>query len=332
MSPRGSLRLLAPALLLGVGLFGPPLIGPADPPSVAASAIQLLPPGTPIQELLLDRGGFVRALEVQILDDGIRLRSPEGWRTIPRLRPSGSPRGLRLWLGSDHQGRSLAARIVHGARTSLLVASVATLVAVLLGTGVGLASALASRPGRALIEVGTDGLLGLPRLLLLLMLGVVLRGSGFGIGLAIGLASWMEIARLVQAEALNLHARPFVATARAAGAGRLRIAFRHLLPNLAPILTVVAPLVATEAILLESTLSFLGLAGGGGGGSWGSIVADGQRLLPDGWWIVLFPGVLLVATALTVHGLAQRPGPRLVPRSYRGRTALALFSKQVRGS
>ncbi len=306
MRLRGSRRLIVPALLLCVALLGPPLVGPADPPSVAASAIQLLPPGTLIQEILLQRGGFVRALEVRVLDEGLQLRSPDGWRTMPRLRPSGSPRTLRLWLGTDHQGRSLAARMVHGARTTLLVASVATLVAVLLGTGAGLASALASRFGRGVIEVGTDGLLGLPRLLLLLMLGLLLRGSGLGIGLAIGLASWMEVARLVQAEALKLRARPFVATAIAAGAGRFRIAFRHLLPNLAPILAVAAPLVATDAILLESTLSFLGFTGASEGGSWGGIVADGQRLLPDGWWIVLFPGLLLCATALAVHGLARR--------------------------
>jgi peptide/nickel transport system permease protein len=310
MRLRSSFRLIVPALLLSVALLGPSVVGPPDPPSVAASAIQLLPPGALIQQVPLEGGGFVRALEIQILDEGIQLRSPDGWRMIPRLRPSGSPRTLRLWLGSDHQGRSLAARIVHGARTTLLVASLATLVAVLLGTGVGLASALASRSARGIIEIGTDGLLGLPRLLLLLMLGVLLRGSGFGIGLAIGLASWMEVARLVQAEALKLRARPFVATARVAGAGTLRIAFRHLLPNLAPLLAVAAPLVATEAILLESTLSFLGVVGGSDGGSWGKIVADGQRLLPDGWWIVLFPGLLLCATALAVHGLAQREARR----------------------
>jgi len=306
MKLRGSFRLIVPALLLCVALLGPPLVGPPDPPSVAASAIQLLPPGALIEEVPLEGGGFVRALEIRVLDEGMQLRSPDGWRSISGLRPSGSPRALRLWLGSDHQGRSLAARIVHGTRTTLLVASVATLVAVLLGTGLGLASALASRSGRGIIEVGTDGLLGLPRLLLLLMLGVLLRGSGFGIGLAIGLSSWMEVARLVQAEALKLRARPFVATARVAGAGRLRIAFRHLLPNLAPIVAVAAPLVATEAILLESTLSFLGVAGGSDAGSWGGIVADGQRLLPDGWWIVLFPGLLLSVTALAVHGLAHR--------------------------
>ncbi len=76
------------------------------------------------------------------------------------------------------------------------------------------------------------------------------------------------------------------------------------MPNLTPVLTVVAPLIATEAILLESTLSFLGISSGAGAASWGQMVAEGQRLLPGGWWILLFPGLLLSLTALAVHGLA----------------------------
>jgi peptide/nickel transport system permease protein len=155
-----------------------------------------------------------------------------------------------------------------------------------------------------LLRLATDGLLGLPRILLLLILGLVLRNAPLAVALTIGLASWMEVGRLVEAEARSLARRPFVAASVAGGAGRARVAWFHLLPNLATILSVVAPLVATEAILLESTLAFLGI-GGASSASWGRIVADGQHLLPGGWWIVVFPGVLLTATALAVHGLAR---------------------------
>ena len=139
---------------------------------------------------------------------------------------------------------------------------------------------------------------------------MILRGSAVGIALAIGLGSWMELSRLVQAESARLDALPFVAAARSSGSGRFRIAARHMIPNLLPLLAVVAPLVATEAILLEATLSFLGVAGSDAS-SWGRIIADGQRFLPGGWWIIVFPGLLLCATALAVHSLARTETERV---------------------
>lgn len=298
-------RLAAPVLLALAALAGPALFGPSGVPSFAAASVQMLPPGSTVRQLTLSDGGFVRAGEIEVTGDGIVVTTRGVSRLVPRIRPGGSVQVVRMWLGTDHQGRSVLARLVGGARTSLVVAAISTSIALLLGTLLGLASALAPPAGRALIETATDALLGLPRLLLLLMLGVLLRGSPAGMGLAIGLASWMEISRLVQAEALRLRAEPFLTAAEAAGAGRVRLALRHLLPNLSPILAVAAPLVATQAILLEATLSFLGVAGSGEWASWGRIVADGQRLLPGGWWIVLFPGLLLCATALAVHGLTR---------------------------
>ncbi|HKQ60508.1 MAG TPA: ABC transporter permease subunit, partial [Candidatus Polarisedimenticolaceae bacterium] len=152
---------------------------------------------------------------------------------------------------------------------------------------------------------GLDALLALPRLVLLLVLGTVLRPWPAGVGLAIGLASWMGIARLVDAEARRILARPFYDAARSSGGGGLRAGLRHLTPNLGPVLGAAAPHLAAEAILLESTLSFLGV-GAGSSASWGSVVADGQRLLPAGWWLATFPGLLLCAAALAVHGLRGR--------------------------
>jgi peptide/nickel transport system permease protein len=256
------------------------------------------------EEVALEGGGFVRGIEIDVGDAGLRLRGRGQWREVSGVRAVGEVRSARLWLGTDHQGRNLMARVVHGARTTLVVASIATLVATLLGASLGLGASLAPAAARVPIEIGTDGLLGLPRLLLLLILGVALRGSTLGVGLAIGLASWMEVSRLIQAESLKLRGMPFVAAVEAVGVNRLRLAVRHLLPNLVPILAVVAPLVATQAILLEATLSFLGV-GGSGRASWGAIVADGQRLSPSAWWVALFPGLLLCATAFAVHGLTR---------------------------
>jgi len=304
-------HLVLAVALAGLALLGPMATGGDSPPAVAPTAAQLLPPGARVQSVSLEGGGFARALQVEVLDDGLRLRSETGWRTLPSIRAAGRVRSGRLWLGSDHQGRSVLARVVHGARTSLLVAMLATLVAVLLGSIVGLATASVPRFASAVIEVTTDGVLGLPRLLLLLILGLLLRGSVPGIGLAIGLGSWIELSRLVAAESRRLRGFAFLEAARTSGATPWRLAWKHLSPNLVPIVAVTAPLIAAEAIVLESTLAFLGVGGGPVSSSWGSLVADGQRLLPSAWWMSVFPGLLLCATAFAVHGLVRRrdPGP-----------------------
>ena len=244
----------------------------------------------------------MRAPDLVADEQGIRVLTPSGWRTFGAQRPAGPIRARRLWLGTDQQGRDVLARTLRGAQTSLLVAAVATAVALLLGSCIGLAAAL-SRRARPPLAVLTDGLLGLPRLLLLLMLGVALRELPVALGLAIGLTAWMEIARLVEGQARALRNHPFLHAAEATGMRTSRLAWRHLLPNLAPLLGVAAPLVATEAILLESTLSFLGLSGSDAP-SWGRMIADSQARLPDGWWMVVFPGLLLCLTALAVHRLS----------------------------
>ena len=305
-APRAGIRphLVLAAALVGLALFGPWITGGDAPPAVAPTAAQLLPPGTRVQSISLEGGGYVRALEIELLDDGLRLKSVNGWRTLPSIRAVGEIRSARLWLGSDHQGRSVLARVVQGSRTSLLVATLATLVALLLASVVGLAGAAAPRSMSAALEVATDGLLGLPRLLLLLILGILLHGSVPGIGLAIGLGSWIELSRLVSAEARRLSGFPFFEAARTSGASRWRLARNHLLPNVVPILAVTAPLIATHAIVLESTLAFLGVGGGAAYSSWGSLVADGRRMLPTAWWMVVAPGLLLCATTFAVHGLA----------------------------
>jgi len=302
-------RLGGIAALCVIALVGPMVTGPAGPPSLAPAAAQLLAPGSRIQEATLADGGLLRAVEIRVDDDAVRVRSTSGWRSLAGVTVIGPVRDTRLWLGSDHQGRSLLARTLVGARTSLTVSLLATLLAVGLGTFAGLTAALVPGWIRFPVSVATDGMLGVPRLLLLLMLGVIFRGSLGGVAVAIALASWMEIARIVEAESRSLLAFPFLVATRASGAGRARLALRHLLPNLTPVLAAAAPLVATQAILLESTLSFLGVAGGAGAASWGGIVADGQRFLPEGWWIAVLPGILLVGTALAFHGLTRDFGP-----------------------
>jgi peptide/nickel transport system permease protein len=237
----------------------------------------------------------------------VRIVSSAGTRELAGALAAEAPRLRRLWLGTDHQGRDILALAVHGARTSILVAALGASAAVLLGTAVGLASVLGGPLARTSLRLAADAALGLPRLLLLLILAVALEGSTTGVAAAIGLASWMETARLVEAESSRLARGGFLAAAKAAGAGRRRLAVRHLLPNLLPVLGAVAPLVAAEAVLLESTLSYLGVSSGAV--SWGLMVADGQRALPHGWWLVVFPGALVSLLALSLNDLARGMGP-----------------------
>jgi len=301
---------LALVALLLLALLGPMLAGPDGAPTLAPSASQLLPPGTRVVEVRLEDGGWVRARAVEWTSGVLRVATPGGWRSFSGLAPAGAPRTRRSWLGTDHQGRDILARLAVGARTSLLVGGLGCLLALALGTLAGVMAALAGAGGQALLALATDTALGLPRLLLLLMLGISLRGSSVGVAAAIGLASWMEVARLSAAETRTLRASRFVEGARASGAGVTAIVLRHLLPGLAPVLAAAAPLVLTEAIILESTLAFLGVSGSLP--SWGRMIADGQRLGPDAWWLVVFPGTLLLTAALAVHGASARARP---PRS-----------------
>jgi peptide/nickel transport system permease protein len=188
------------------------------------------------------------------------------------------------------------------------VALLAGGLAMLLGTLYGLAGCMLTGWRRRALEILNDALLGLPRLLLLLMVGLWIGTRGLTPAWAIGAVSWMTVARLVQSEGRALLSQGFFAAARGQGAGKPRLAVFHLLPNLAPVLSVQAALVAAEAVLLEATLSFLGVPGSSAL-SWGRIVADGQRLLPSGWWIVMFPGLLLFAVALGLQRAAGDAAP-----------------------
>ena len=304
-------RALWLAAWLAVASASPWLTGPAQAPSLAPSAAELLRPGERVAEVGLRDGGFVRARGLAFAADALVVTGASGSRTLSGVDTEGPLRTRVMWLGTDHQGRDVLARLAAGARRSLAVAALAIVVAAVLGVTIGLAAAFAPPAIAGFVALIVDAALSLPRLLVILILGVALRASWSGAALAIGCASWMELARLVEADARSLSRRPFALAARAAGAGPTRVAAMHILPNLAPVLASVIPAAATDAILLESTLSFLGV-GGADAASWGRMIADGLRLMPGGWWMSVAPGVLLAATAVAVSVLA-RGGRRATP-------------------
>jgi len=240
----------------------------------------------------------------------IRGRLGENFRPVVGL-PGGSRAHL---LGTDSVGRDVLARIVYGARPSLLVGSAAVVLAGLFGSTAGLLAGYLGR-GWDLVLMGmADIQLGLPFLLLAITLAAVV-GPGLGTAiLALVLTGWVPYARLARAELLSLRARPFVQAARAVGASSARVMLRHVLPNLGPTLVVVAMFSFAQMIIMESALSFLGLGIQPPRPSWGSMLSDARSYLVTAWWAGVFPGVAIVATVLAVNVVGEELRERLDPK------------------
>ncbi len=219
------------------------------------------------------------------------------------------------WLGTDALGRGVATRLVHGSRVSLLVGWVSVLAAVMVGAFVGLAAALGPRVVDRLLMAVTDVFLAFPRVFLVLLLVALTRPSLLLVMVVLGLTGWMDVARLVRAEALSLRERDFVAAARGLGQNPWQVAWRHVLPNVLPVLVVSATLRVGGAILLESFLSYLGLGAQEPTVSWGAMIAQGRAYLLDAWWLTAFPGMAIALTVLGYNLLGDGLRTWLDPRA-----------------
>jgi peptide/nickel transport system permease protein len=204
-------------------------------------------------------------------------------------------------MGTDRFGRDVWSRVVHGGRASFGVCILSVALAVALGTLFGAISGIAPRRLDDAMMRGVDGLLSFPRLLLLLT-AVALAPPGPGtLAVFIAMTGWMGLARIVRGEVRRMRGREFVQAAVATGVGRTRLLAQHLLPNALGALVVAATLNAGTVILVESSLSFLGLGLAPPTPSWGGMVFDGRDALSAAWWVSAFPALAITVAVVGLN-------------------------------
>jgi peptide/nickel transport system permease protein len=217
-------------------------------------------------------------------------------------------------LGTDDKGRDMLAMLVSGARVSLQVGLLATLIAIVIGTILGVVSAYSGGWVDNALMRFTDIMMTFPFFLLLVFIIFIFGPSLVFIILAIGLTGWTGTARLVRSDALSLRTREFVTAAKSLGVSDGRIVFRHLIPNVLSPVIVIVTLSIPGVILAEAALSFIGL-GDPTVTSWGVILQAGQRSLDTTWWVAVEPGILLFLTVLAFNFLGDGLRDAFDPRS-----------------
>lgn len=218
-------------------------------------------------------------------------------------------------LGTDNQGRDVLSRLIHGGQSSVRVATAAVLLAGLLGTFVALvAGVFRGWVDRLLMQI-TDAFLSLPYLMVALTVVTLLGPNIINLIIVIGFLRWMGFARVLRGEVLRLMEMDFVRLANVAGSSRPRVMLRHVFPNIINTLLVLATLEVGLAVIVESSLSFLGLGVQRPIPSWGNMLRDAQQFLffPGAWWFPLVPGIaitfLVMSCNLTGDWLRDRTDP-----------------------
>ncbi|MES0149676.1 ABC transporter permease [Mesorhizobium sp. M0012] len=211
------------------------------------------------------------------------------------------PPGAQFWLGTDLLGRDLLTRLLFGARRSLIIGIVANGVALLIGTLVGItAGYFRGWIGSALMRF-TDLMMAFPALLLAICLAAVLQPSLWIVAMVIALVNWVQTARVIYTETSSLSEREFIDAERTIGASAPRILFRHILPHLLPTIIVWGTLGISTTVLLEATLSYLGIGVQPPTASWGNIIFENQTYFQAAPWLVFFPGAAILALALAFN-------------------------------
>ncbi|PYE85531.1 ABC transporter permease [Pseudoroseicyclus aestuarii] len=211
------------------------------------------------------------------------------------------PPGGVYVLGTDLLGRDLASRLILGTRTSLIIGVLANGIAVLLGAGVGITAGYFGGWTATILMRFTDLMMAFPALLLAIVLAAIFQPSLLIVALVIAMVNWVQMSRVIYTETRSLTEREFIQVQRSIGSGPIRILFRHLLPHLLPSIIVFGTLGISTTVLLEATLSYLGVGVQPPMPSWGNIIFENQTYFSTAPWLVFFPGLLIVLLALAFN-------------------------------
>jgi len=229
--------------------------------------------------------------------------------------PKGPDWHLHFWLGADQFGRDLLTRTVYGARVSLLVGVASTVVALALGCAVGVLAGFRRGWVDGLLSRWVDVVLSFPILLLALAIRAVFGASLWIIIIVVAFATWPYISRIVRGQAMIIREQEYVLAARALGASDLRIMWEHVLPNLIGPLIVYGTLIIPVNILLEASLSYLGLGLPPPTATWGQMLADGQAYYATAPWMIAVPGLALLSTTIAFNLVGDALRDALDPRT-----------------
>ncbi len=241
---------------------------------------------------------------------------PNTQNLLARLKAPGTvSRGVTYWLGSDELGRDVLSRLIHGARVSLLVAFSSVILSGTIGSILGMIAAFYRGWVEVLIMRVVDIVLSVPAILFAIITVAVLGPGLVNVVIVLALTRWPRYARVAYGQTLSVANMPYVRLSRFMGAGWFRLLGRHVLPNIAGALVVVATLEFGLMVLFEAGLSFLGLGVQPPTASWGAMLSTGRNYVATAWWIATFPGLALFLLVLSINLIGDYVRDRLDPKA-----------------
>lgn len=248
--------------------------------------------------LVIVVGVVLMAILAPLLTDHDPAKTDVINRLIPPFWLEGG--NTEFLLGTDNLGRDILSRIIYGSRISLLIGISAVLLAGAIGMALGLIAGYYGKVWDFIIMRTVDSLLAIPNILFMLIILAVMGPSLITLILVLGGTSWVVYARMVRSETLSIKERDYVKSAKAIGAKDFRIIMKYILPNVISSFIVIATLNVATTIILEASLSFLGLGIQPPDVSWGLMLSDGREYIATSWWVATFPGIAITVTVLGV--------------------------------